>query len=254
MRRQLIRHLHESLVLNLRADIERRGQPLPPEGTRHPRLAGGSGLAVRRRGVSHRRLAPFVGRPHGLAGDRTGGDPAGRRADRLRTAALGAAPYEAEPPFERTYEDHAVFLRALLGQDVEAAIAHFRGKLPTAGPGRLGGHAAGCRCSSGSSCGSDRLDEAIDVAAEHLAGVPESALFCPSLPQLCRRGSARSAGRGRPVAGRPGQLRGGAAGHGGIQGLVTSNANDPEREARIEDAPQPTHGPMPARSISSRHW
>ena len=32
-----------------------------------------------------------------------------------------------------------------------------------------------------------RLDEAIDVAAEHLAGLPDSALVCPSVAQLCQR-------------------------------------------------------------------
>jgi hypothetical protein len=31
----------------------------------------------------------------------------------------------------------------------------------------------------------DRLDDAIEVAAEHLAGLPESALICPSVAQLC---------------------------------------------------------------------
>ena len=31
------------------------------------------------------------------------------------------------------------------------------------------------------------LDAAIDVAAEHLAGLPDSALACPSVAQLCQR-------------------------------------------------------------------
>ena len=33
----------------------------------------------------------------------------------------------------------------------------------------------------------DRPDAAIDVAAEHLAGLPESALVCPGVAQLCQR-------------------------------------------------------------------
>ncbi len=32
-----------------------------------------------------------------------------------------------------------------------------------------------------------RFDEAIAVAAEHLAGVPDGALACPSIAQLCQR-------------------------------------------------------------------
>jgi hypothetical protein len=31
-------------------------------------------------------------------------------------------------PFENLYEDHATYLRAVLGEDVDAAVAHFRGK------------------------------------------------------------------------------------------------------------------------------
>ena len=34
-------------------------------------------------------------------------------------------------------------------------------------------------------CG--KLDEAIDVAAAHLAGIPESGLACPSLNELCQK-------------------------------------------------------------------
>jgi len=36
--------------------------------------------------------------------------------------------FRGEPPFEEIYRDHAVYLRALLGEDVEGAIAHFRQK------------------------------------------------------------------------------------------------------------------------------
>jgi hypothetical protein len=36
--------------------------------------------------------------------------------------------FRGDPPFEDTYGDHAVYLRALLGEEVEHAIAHFRKK------------------------------------------------------------------------------------------------------------------------------
>ena len=37
--------------------------------------------------------------------------------------------FDGPPPFEKIFEDHGIYLRALLGQDVGPAIAHFRGKL-----------------------------------------------------------------------------------------------------------------------------
>ena len=49
-----------------------------------------------------------------------------------------------------------------------------------------------------------RLDEAIDVAAEYLAGIPESALACPSVAQLClRAGQPAASGPHRPRSGEP---------------------------------------------------
>src|SRR5262249_15454553 len=59
-----------------------------------------------------------------------------------------------------------------------------------------------------------RLDEAIDVAAEHLAGVPEGALFCPSLPQLCQR------------AGRMDRLAGEARKHGDLVNFAAAILQD----------------------------
>jgi len=38
--------------------------------------------------------------------------------------------YTGEPPFDNPYSDHAIYLRALLGQDVDAAVDHFRAKAP----------------------------------------------------------------------------------------------------------------------------
>ena len=32
-----------------------------------------------------------------------------------------------------------------------------------------------------------RLDEAIEVSSQYLAGLPDSALFCPGVAQLCQR-------------------------------------------------------------------
>lgn len=184
----LVRQLHDQITTNLRAEISRRGQPSPPAGatilaliTGRPWLFAEDAYHV---DVSH--LASVV-RMSPLLTDLATLDLAigltdyGRNLSQLHR-------HEGEPPFEHLYEDHSVFLRALRGQGVEAAIAHFRSKLPVLGAAgdeegpsdpqpaqilvrllvRLG-----------------RIDSAIEVAAEHLAGMPESALSCPSLPQLC---------------------------------------------------------------------
>lgn len=37
--------------------------------------------------------------------------------------------FRGDPPFEDTYFDHAMYLRALTGEDVDVAIAHFRKKI-----------------------------------------------------------------------------------------------------------------------------
>src|SRR5204862_1843291 len=36
--------------------------------------------------------------------------------------------FRGDPPFDQIYRDHAIYLRALLGEDAEGAIAHFRAK------------------------------------------------------------------------------------------------------------------------------
>src|SRR5258708_12262956 len=35
----------------------------------------------------------------------------------------------SDPPFENFYADHGVYLRALRGEDVDGAVAHFRAKV-----------------------------------------------------------------------------------------------------------------------------
>ena len=41
--------------------------------------------------------------------------------------------FRGDPPFEDVYLDHAVYLKALLGMDGDAAVEHFRKKLDSAG-------------------------------------------------------------------------------------------------------------------------
>src|SRR5215472_13743170 len=90
--------------------------------------------------------------------------------------------YRTDPPFDDFYNDHAIFLKALMGCDTDAAISHFHGKLcanPNAGTGpaqvlvllltRL-----------------KRYREAIEVSLEYLSDQNSNQLACPTIPQLCQ--------------------------------------------------------------------
>jgi len=111
--------------------------------------------------------------------------------------------YRSDPPFDGGYGDFAIYLRALMGDCVEEAVAHFRNKARDADPqpaeavvtllARLG-----------------RYGEAIDVIVEHLGGVDASRLQCPSLFQLCQM--AGDYGRLRELARERGDLLHFAAG------------------------------------------
>jgi hypothetical protein len=81
--------------------------------------------------------------------------------------------FRGDPPFEDIYRDHAIYLRGLLGEDLEGVIAHFRAK------------------------GDDevfidllvRLGRTGEAIQEFQARFPDPAttpMNCPSLAQLCQ--------------------------------------------------------------------
>ena len=83
--------------------------------------------------------------------------------------------FEGQPPFQDTHRDYGEYLRALLDENREAAVEHFRGKVQAGVPGapealvgllsRLG-----------------RYQEAIAASLTHLGG--EAGFGCPSAVQL----------------------------------------------------------------------
>jgi hypothetical protein len=104
--------------------------------------------------------------------------------------------FRGDPPFEEIYLDHAVYLRARLGEDVDAAVAHFCRKAERRGDTasaevlidllvRLGRHA-----------------EAIQASLEYFPDASVTPMSCPSVLQLCQiagdydtlRGLARERG------------------------------------------------------------
>lgn len=183
---RLVRQLHEHLVANLRAEIAQRGQPMPPEGSSIPTLLAGNDWLFHEDAyhidVSHLsatvRLAPMLTDPETLA-LAAGLCAYGRRLSERHQ-------YEGEAPFEKTFDDHAVYLAILLGQDVEAGLAHFRQKLEQPDPDRPD-RIPPAQVLVNLLVRLGRLDQAIEVAAKHLAGFPDSSLNCPGVAQLCQR-------------------------------------------------------------------
>jgi len=91
--------------------------------------------------------------------------------------------YRSDPPFDNVYEDHAIYLQALAGEDADGAIAHFRKKLADADASQPGTVPAQflvlllVRLK--------RYGEAIEVSLEYLRDVEPGQLACPSALQLC---------------------------------------------------------------------
>jgi hypothetical protein len=183
---RLIEHLHRELTANLRAEIANRGQVVPPEGTSiaelvatRPWLFTDDSYHI---DISH--LAAVVRMSTLCEHD----GPIARAAD-LTEYGCRLSPrlvFDGLPPFQQIFPDHGIYLRALLGKEVDRAIDHFRQKLSAEGVGTSDD------CLPAQTLVSllvdvGRLDAAIDVAAEHLGGVPDSTLTCPSAAQLCQR-------------------------------------------------------------------
>jgi hypothetical protein len=93
--------------------------------------------------------------------------------------------YRGTPPFEDVYLDYAVYLRAVMGAEVDAAIAHFRRKVVESDT--EASRAAGAQVLVNLMNRAGRYADAVEVAAEYLKDLDPEALACPALPDLCRR-------------------------------------------------------------------
>jgi hypothetical protein len=91
--------------------------------------------------------------------------------------------FKVDPPFDDVYVDHAIYLRAVSGEDVEGAITHFRRKVEN-DAGTAGTAPAQVLVTLLARL--ERYQEAIEVWLAHLDGVPAAQLGCPSLVQLCQ--------------------------------------------------------------------
>lgn len=92
--------------------------------------------------------------------------------------------YAGDPPFEKPFTDHAVFLRGLLGIDPDTSVAHFRRIAETADPDRIGTYPAQVLVRY--LLRLKRPQEAIEVFEQFLMDTDPQYLSCPNLTQLCQ--------------------------------------------------------------------
>ena len=88
------------------------------------------------------------------------------------------------PPFEDIYRDHAIYLRALLGEGVDEAIAHFEDKIVAQQDplGTIRSAEALVRLL----VRIERYAKAVEVFLDYLGEAPPGQLACPGVFQLCQ--------------------------------------------------------------------
>lgn len=92
--------------------------------------------------------------------------------------------FPGNPPFENVFEDYGMYIRTVIGRDVESGVAHFRRKIETCDPNVAGTTPAQVLVNLLVRIG--RPAEAADVAVEHLADADPQFLSCPNALQLCQ--------------------------------------------------------------------
>lgn len=92
--------------------------------------------------------------------------------------------YPGQEPFVDTYPAHALFFRALLGEQVDEALDYFRGRAEGLADGEQGTWPAEVYVALLSRLG--RVDEAFEAAARFLSGARTSG-FAPSVLELAHR-------------------------------------------------------------------
>ena len=208
----LIRHLHGELTANLRAEIAARGQVVPPTGTTIADLVGSRPWLFTDEAyhidISH--LAAVV-RMSLLAADPAAIALAADLTEYGRCLSPRLV-FEGSPPFERTFEDFGVYLKALLGRDVDEAIAHFQKKMSREVQ-EDGEAAPAAQVLVNLLVKAGKLDAAIDVAAAHLAGHARFGALVPlARPALSASRPDRAAGPARTRTGRSCDVHGRPAG------------------------------------------
>jgi len=179
----LVRTLHAELAANLKRAIEQR-EGAAPASNRIPELMAG-------RDWLFGEFDAYADTSHVINVIRFAVDLEDQDAIRL---ALEQCQYGAhlssqfkmrgEPPFEDIYRDHAIYLHALLGEDLDSAIDYFRSKII----GQEDPMAAirSAHVLVGLLVRHERYREAVQISLAHLTGIAPNQLACPTLFQLCQ--------------------------------------------------------------------
>jgi hypothetical protein len=181
--RRLVRALHEQLSERLRADLEARGETVPPGATIPDMLRGHDDLFtddMYHIDVSHLSSVAQMAMHLSPGPELDMARELCQYGEKLSPQLRG----DSEPPFENTYADYKAYLDVLAGEGRDAALAHFRAKLE---PAAAEGYTFPAEVLVNLLLRIDRLPEALDVARKYLTNVDDRQLSCPGVTELARR-------------------------------------------------------------------
>jgi len=212
----LIRTLHAELVANLKSAVERQEGGTPAVDSLSELIAGREWLFGD--------FDAYVDTSHVINVIRFAVDVQDAGSIRL---ALELCEYGAhlsqqfrmrgEAPFDDIYCDHAVYLHAQLGEDLDAAIEYFQAKVASQEDPIAQVRSA--QVLLGLLLRHERYAQAVQVSLKHLSSVPAHQLAGPTLYQLCQL--AGDPQRLKGLARQRGDLLGFAAGAIGVNGYGT---------------------------------
>lgn len=113
-----------------------------------------------------------------------------------------------EPPFEDIYRDHTIYLHALLGGNLDAAVQHFQAKIAAYDDPLFAIRSA--QVLVGLLVRRERFKDAMQISLEYLSAADPNQLACPTLFQICQL--AGDSGRLKELARAQGDLLTFAAG------------------------------------------
>ena len=178
----LVRTLHSELVESLKRTIERNEEKAPDTRSVPKLMAGRDWLFE---GHSY-----YVDTSHLISVvrfslDLNDPDLLGLAVELAEYGArLGSMFQErSDPPFENFYVDHGIYLRALRGDDVDGAVAHFRAKVEGYDMNETGSGPAQMLVALLARL--ERYSEGVDISLRYLSEVNPSELACPTALQLC---------------------------------------------------------------------
>lgn len=179
----LVRTLHAELAANLKHAIERR-EGRAPDTNCIPEL-------IATRDWLFGEFDAYVDTSHVINVVRFAVDLEDREAIRLALELCdyglhlsGQFKMRGEPPFEDIYQDHSIYLRGLLGEELDAAIGHFKSKIAAQQDPLFAIRSA--QVLVGLLVRGERYQEAMQISMEHLRGIAADQVAGPTLFQLCQ--------------------------------------------------------------------